>query len=61
MHYVRKLAVNIFKTLCRPGKYNLSFPVLIVQISARGRVELPENGTVLMTFDIPEVISILVT
>ena len=39
----------------RPGEYNLSFPVLIVQISAHGHVVLPENGTVLITFDIPKV------
>ena len=41
--------------MCRPGEYNLSFPVLTVQINARGRVELPENGTVSLKFDIPEV------
>ena len=39
----------------RPGEYNLSFPVLIVQINAHGRVVLPENGTVSLTFDIPKV------
>ena len=41
--------------MCRCGKCNLSFPVLSVQISAPGRVELPENGDILMKFDIPEV------
>ena len=43
------------KILCRPGEFNLSFPVLVVQINASERVELPENGTVSMRFDIPEV------
>lgn len=48
-------AITHISILCRPGEYNLSFPVLTVQISTRGRVELPENGTVLLKFDIPKV------
>ena len=47
--------------MCRPGEYNLSFPVLSVQISARGRVELPENGTVMLSFGIPRVRTVYVT
>ena len=43
------------KILYRPGEFNLSFPVLVVQINASERVELPENGTVSIRFDIPEV------
>lgn len=43
-------------TLCRPGEYELLFPVLVVQIgNDTAYKELPENGTVLMKFDIPEV------
>ena len=42
-------------TLCRPGEYNLSSPVLVVQINATEGVDLPENGTVIMAFKIPEV------
>ena len=42
-------------TFCRPGEHNLSFPVLIVQISASGHVQLPDNGAVTMKFDIAEV------
>ena len=42
--------------MCRPGEYELLFPVLVVQIgNDTAYKELPENGTVLMKFDIPEV------
>ena len=44
-------------TLCRPGKYNLSSPVQVVRINVSGRVELPENGTVSLVFNIPEVVN----
>ena len=47
-------------TLCRPGEYILPFPVLTVQITASGRVELPEDGTVSLTFDVPKVQSTLI-
>ena len=42
-------------TLCRPGKYNLSSPVQVVQIDVSGRVELPANGTISLVFNISEV------
>ena len=42
----------------RSEQYNLSFPVLIVQINASERVELPENGKVEINFDIPMVCAI---
>ena len=45
--------------LCSPGEYNLSSPVLVVQINATEPVELPENGTVSMAFKIPEVCNAL--
>ena len=41
--------------LCRPGKYNLSSPVLVVQISTTEHVELPEDGPVTLVFSMPEV------
>ena len=41
--------------LFRPGKYNLSLPVLAVQMNVSGRVELPEDGAVSLAFDIPQV------
>lgn len=48
----------IFHTITfRAGKYNLSFPVLVIQINVSGRVELPENGRVPLVFNIPEVIN----
>ena len=43
--------------ICRSGEYNLSFPVLVIQISTLEHVELPENGTVSLTFNTPEVCS----
>ena len=49
--------ITYLDTSYRPGEYNLSFPVLVVQINASGRVELPEDGIVSMKFDIPEVCS----
>ena len=49
------------KIFCRPGEHDLSFPVLIVKISTPGRVELPENGEISMTFDIPEVCTVAMT
>ena len=49
------LTINHTSTSCRPGEYNLSFPVLAVQINASGRVELPKDDTVSMKFNIPEV------
>ena len=42
------------KTLCRQ-EYNATSPVLVVRINASQRVELPENVTVSLTFDILEV------
>ena len=39
----------------RPGEYNLSTPVLVVSIKAPERVELPEDGTVSMSFALPMV------
>ena len=42
-------------TLCSPGEFNLSSPVLVIQINATGRVKLPDNGTVLVAFKMPEV------
>lgn len=39
----------------RPGEYDLLFPVLVVQVNASERVELPENGTVSLKFNIPKV------
>ena len=42
-------------TLCSPGEFNLSSPVLVIQINATGRVKLPDNGTVSMVFKMPEV------
>jgi len=41
--------------LYRPGEYNLSFPVLVIQINVSERVKLPENGLVSMKFNISEV------
>lgn len=49
------IIIIINKILCRPGEYNLSTPVLVVQINASGRVELPGNSTVSMGFNMPEV------
>ena len=50
--FIKLIICNI---LCRPGEYNLSFPVLSVKINASGHVELPENGTVMLSFGIPKV------
>ena len=46
--------------MCRPGKYNLSTPVLVVSINSSGseHIELPENGTVSMSFNLPEVCAV---
>lgn len=41
--------------LYRPGEYNLSFPVLVIQINSSDAIKLPENSTVSMTFNISEV------
>ena len=41
--------------LCRPGQFNQSFPILVVQIDASDRVNLSENDTVSMRFDLSEV------
>ena len=45
--------------MCRVGEFNLSSPVLVVQVNANGRVELPENGSVSIDFKIPEVYYLL--
>ena len=44
-------------TLYRPGIYNLTSPVQVVQINASGHVELPDNGSVSIIFNIPEVVN----
>ena len=49
------MIIHTSNTLCRPGKYNLSSPVQVVQIDVSGRVELPANGTVSLVFNIAEV------
>ena len=55
--YTYTLIICIFHTITfRPGEYNLSFPVLVVQINVSRRVELPKNGRVPLVFDIPEVV-----
>ena len=41
--------------LCRPEQFNQSFPILVVQIDASERVNLSENDTVSMRFDLSEV------
>ena len=41
--------------LCRPEQFNQSFPILIVQINASERVNLSENDTVSIRFDLLEV------
>ena len=46
-------------TLCRPGMYNLTSSVQVVQINASGRVELPDDGSVSIIFNIPEVVNYL--
>ena len=43
----------------RSGEYNLSFPVLVVQINVSKRVKLPEDGKVSLVFNIPEVVNYL--
>ena len=43
--------------LCRPGMYNLTSSVQVVQINASGRVELPDDGSVSIIFNIPEVVN----
>ena len=54
--YLNTLSLTLIhlKTLCRQ-KYNATSPVLVVRINASQRVELPENVTVSLTFDILEV------
>ena len=49
------LTVAYTNTLCRLGEFNLSSPVLVVQINAPEPVQLPENGTVSIGFEMPEV------
>ena len=41
--------------LCRPGQFNQSFPILVIQINASGRVDLPENGAISMRYNISKV------
>lgn len=55
--YINDYNIIILLTpiLCRPGKYNLSSPVLVVQISTTEHVELPEDGPVTLVFSMPEV------
>ena len=54
---IRILMIIHTNTLCRPGEYNLSSPVQVIQINVSGRAELPENGTVSLVFNIPEVVN----
>ena len=49
------LIIHSTDIVCRPGEYNLYSPVLVVQINDSEPVELPENGTVSITFNIAEV------
>ena len=42
-----------YKYLCRPGEYDLSSAVLVIQLNVSERVELPKNGTISMTFEVP--------
>ena len=51
-----KIFMIIFSyMLCRPGQFNQSFPILVIQINASGRVDLPENGAISMRYNISEV------
>ena len=54
MHSI-SLTVTYTNILCRPGKFNLSPPVLVVQINAPEPVQLPENGIVSIGFEMSEV------
>ena len=49
--------INYIEILCRPGTFNLSYPVLVVSIKTtmnEERIEL-QDDTVSLNFNVPEV------
>ena len=58
-YLINTLNSMIIHTICRPGEYNLSSPVQVIQIDVSGHVELPNNSIVSLIFNISEVVYIL--
>ena len=55
MSLINTYSDNHICMLCRPEQFNQSFPILVVQINAFERVNLSENDTVSLRFDLSEV------